>query len=190
MIVRCRPVPCHHSPMPVRLLAPPDAPAFQRLRLAGLRDCPSAFGASYDEERGIPAATVAERLAPKPDRGVFGAFEDEELVGMAGLGREDMTKLAHKAFVWGVYVDPAARGKGISRALLQAAVAFAAAVPGLRQVNLSVNAGNTAAVRLYESLGFTQIGLEPCSLYVDGTFHDELQMALRLRDGPASACSR
>lgn len=177
-------------PLPVRLLTPADASAFQQLRLFGLRECPSAFGSSYEEECDTPIAKIAEKLASGADRGVFGAFEDDVLVGMAGLGREDMAKLAHKAFVWGVYVDPAARGKGISRTLLQAAISFAAAVPGVRQVNLSVNAGNTAAVRLYESLGFGQIGLEPCSLYVDGEFHDEMQMALHLRDDPASARGR
>ncbi|MGE8367843.1 GNAT family N-acetyltransferase, partial [Cupriavidus sp.] len=49
------------------------------------------------------------------------------------------------------------------------------------QLNLCVNAENTAAKQLYESLGFATFGIEPRAMVVDGRFYDEQHMVLKLR---------
>lgn len=167
--------------MNIRRLTPEDAAAFQAFRLAALQDAPTAFGSSFDEEKSFAPSVIEGRLALKADRGPFGAFVEGELVGLVALGRENLSKLSHKALVWGLYVEPRHRGRGVARALLQEALALARSVPEVLQVNLSVNAGNAAAIRLYESLGFEVFGREPGALRIDGTLHDELHMALRLR---------
>lgn len=92
--------------MHIRRLTPADAPAFQALRLFALEDAPSAFGSSYEEESRFSASTIEGRLALRPDRGPFGAFEGDKLVGLVALGRESMTKLSHKVMLWGLYVRP------------------------------------------------------------------------------------
>ncbi len=168
----------------IRLLGAEDAAAYRTLRLRALRDCPTAFASSYEEERERPLARVAERVAPAPGHAVFGAFGAAGLVGMVGLHREEYLKLRHKAFVWGMYVEPASRRRGVGRALVERALAHAAAMPGLRQVTLGVNAENAAAVALYEALGFERIGVEPGFLCVDGVLYDEIRMVLVL-DGRA-----
>ncbi len=165
--------------MQIRRLTPADASAFQELRLAGLMEAPSAFGSSYEEEKAFPASTIEARLATRPDRGPFGAFEDDNLVGLVALGRENANKLAHKALIWGMYVAPHARNKGIARALLAEALRLARSVADVKQVNLSVNADNVAAIRLYESAGFKAFGREPGALFIDGELHDEMHMYLR-----------
>ena len=169
--------------MHIRRLTPADATAFQALRLAALIDTPSAFGSSYEEEKDFPASTIESRLAEKPDRGPFGAFEGEALVGLVALGREGMRKLAHKALIWGMYVKPEARGKGIARALLLEALSLARSVPEVKQVNLCVNASNVVAIRLYESVGFKAFGHEPGAMLVSGELQDEVHMYLPLTDG-------
>lgn len=165
--------------MHIRRLTPSDASAYQALRLAALQDTPSAFGSSHEEEKDRPVAEIEARLAVAGDSGVFGAFEVNALVGLVGLRRESMKNLAHKARIWGMYVVPAARGKGIGRALLLEALALARSAPGLAQVNLSANAGNVAAVGLYESAGFQIVGREPGAMCIDGELHDEVLMCLR-----------
>ena len=169
--------------MKIRRLIPSDASAFQAFRLSGLLEAPTAFGSSYEEEKDFPASTIEGRLAIKPDRGPFGAFENDTLVGLVALGRENMNKLAHKALIWGMYVTPSARGKGIGRALLLEALTLARSVPEIKQVNLCVNAGNASAIRLYEAVGFKAFGREPGAMFINGEFHDELHMYLRLTDG-------
>ena len=166
--------------MRIRRLTLADAAAFQALRLAALLEAPHAFGSSYEEEREFPQSIIESRLAVKPDRGAFGAFENNELVGLVALGRENMNKLSHKALIWGMYVTPEARGKGIGRALLLEALSLARSVAGILQVNLRVNASNKGAIHLYESVGFKVFGHEPGAMLVNGELHDELHMFLPL----------
>ncbi|WMY11132.1 GNAT family N-acetyltransferase [Paraburkholderia phenoliruptrix] len=165
--------------MLIRRLTPSDAPSFQTLRLAGLKETPTSFASSYEEKMHRSPDDIADRLAARDDRGVFGAFEGTRLIGMAGLGRENLAKLRHKAFVWGVYVAANKRGRGVSRMLVSEAIGFAQSVPGITQINLSVNACNHIAIRLYTSLGFKQFALEPASMIVDGKPYDEIHMSLR-----------
>jgi ribosomal protein S18 acetylase RimI-like enzyme len=113
---------------------------------------------------------------------MFGAFNAGRLVGLTGLGRETARKLAHKAYVWGVYVAPPLRQRGLGRRLMTAALKRAAAMPGVLQVNLGVHAGNTAAIALYEAMGFMRFGLERGYLMWGGVLHDELHMACRINE--------
>ena len=166
--------------MLIRRLDPSDAAAFQALRLAALRDCPSAFGSSYEEECGTPLATIEARLAPDSGRNIFGAFEGTALGGIVGVGREDGRKMRHKAFIRAMYVLPGLRGKGAGRQLFEHALAFAAAMDGVRQVILSVTADNSAALALYESRGFEVYGREPNAMSVDGAFFDSIEMVRML----------
>lgn len=163
--------------MNVRLLARADAAAFKALRLRGLIEIPTAFSASVEEEETVPLETVAEQVAPTAHRAVVGLFDGESLVGIAGVFREQTRKLAHKATIWGVYVAPEARRGGAGRQLLQAAMAHAYAMDGVRQIYLSVQDINLPARRLYESLGFEAIGVERDFMIVDGVPQDELHMA-------------
>ncbi|KJK24070.1 acetyltransferase [Burkholderiaceae bacterium 16] len=167
-------------PTQIRLLTPADAGAFQALRLEGLLEAPAAFGSSFEEERELPLATIAGRLAATPGKAVIGAFDQGDgaaaLAGVVGVMREDKVKQRHKAFVWGMYVAPAYRGRRLGRQLMAQALAVAAAMPDLRQVTLSVTAANAPAIALYESMGFRRYGVEPQALYVAPDYHDNLEM--------------
>jgi ribosomal protein S18 acetylase RimI-like enzyme len=167
----------------IRALAPDDAPAFLALRLRGLREHPEAFSSSYEEERESALADVERRLEAAADAAVFGAHIEGALVGVTGVRREGRIKLAHKAHIWGVYVAPEARGRGIGERLLRLALAFARDRLGVRQVNLGVNAGNAAAVALYRKLGFAEYGLERGFMPVGGVLHDQLMMVWRPESG-------
>jgi RimJ/RimL family protein N-acetyltransferase len=91
-----------------------------------------------------------------------------------------MRKLAHKGYIWGMFVAASARQQGVGRLLMLEAISMARAVPGLRRLNLSVNANNSAAIRLYESLGFKAFGREEGAMLIDDALHDEVHMSLRL----------
>lgn len=171
-------------PLTVRVLVPADADAYRELRLRSLREEPTSFAASWEEERELPHQAFLDRLAPQDDRRSFGAFDGDSLVGMVVLLREPKRKLRHKGLIVSVYVAPEARRLGVARRLLEAALAHAAGSMGLQQVNLAVNAANHAALALYEAAGFVAFGTEPACLVVDGVPQDETHMALRFpRDG-------
>ena len=162
--------------MKIRSLKQEDAALFQELRLRGLSECPSAFASSYEEECGLSLEEIGERLSPRPGRVTLGAFEEGRLVGILGLMRERHAKLAHKAFVWGMYVAPELRNRGIGRELVKEALKHAREMPGVRQVYLGVNAINLPAVNLYKSMGFEEFGREPGFMLLDGVLYDEIHM--------------
>lgn len=167
--------------MLIRALTPIDAAAFQALRLRGLQESPEAFASSYEEEVDTPLAEIEKRLQPRTDAATFGACTgDGTLCALAGLQRERMAKLAHKANLWGVYVAPEAQGLGVGASLLKHALTYAADVLGTRQVNLGVSARNVAALALYRKLGFVEFGLERDCLCVNGVLQDEVLMVCKL----------
>lgn len=166
--------------MQIRRLVPADAAPFQALRLQALLEAPAAFGASYENEQGTPLSQIESQLAAESGRLLFGAFVGDELVAIAGIGREGGPKEAHKGYVRSFYVTPNQRGQGVGRAVLAHLLAYARTLPGLRQLTLAVNAANKPAIALYNSLGFTRYGVEPDSQLVAGHFHDEMLMFLVL----------
>ena len=129
-------------------------------------------------------AETEARRASDEKCAVFGLFYEANLVGMAGIAREAMAKLAHKAGIWGVYVSPSHCGQGAGKTLLVEALKFASNLPGVRQVNLYVNATNANAIALYESLGFVTFGREQAGLIIDGVAYDELLMTRVLSASP------
>ncbi|MEP6607955.1 MAG: GNAT family N-acetyltransferase [Burkholderiaceae bacterium] len=170
--------------MDICALTPADAPAFQTLRLQGLKECPSAFASSFEEEEHRPIEKIAERLLRRANGAIFGAFVNDGLVAVVGLQRESARKLAHKAFIWGMYVSPESRGAGVGRALLRHALQYAEAELGVLQVNLGVNTENPAAIALYKALGFKEFGVERDFLRVGSRLYDEYRMVCKLDAAP------
>src|SRR5437868_3547487 len=168
--------------MDIRKLTESDAEAFWDFRLRGLRESPEAFGSSYEESVLIPLASVAQRMRNESTAGdnfILGAYEGA-LVGMVGFRREERIKDQHKGTIWGMYVLPEMRGRGVGKALMSQAIAYAASLPGLIQIHLAVVSTQDAPRHLYRSLGFEVYGLEPRALKVGDRFLDEELMILRL----------
>ncbi|MBD2234646.1 GNAT family N-acetyltransferase [Phormidium tenue] len=169
--------------MEIRFLTAEDVAAYRDLRLLALRESPSAFISSYEQEAQLSLADFAARLHTNNDAGggVFGAFSDRNhLIGMLGFSRENRPKRVHVGSLRSMYVSPEFRGQGVGSSLLDTAIAHARKLGGLRQIVLSVTAGNVAAVSLYQSRGFESFGLERDSLCIDGTYFDEEYLVLRL----------
>jgi len=80
-----------------------------------------------------------------------------------------------------IFVEQAARGVGVGRALMDAVVQWAQDNPEVRKLSLNVFADNPRAIGLYESFGFAVEGRRVREyLLSDGTWRDDLVMALWL----------
>ena len=163
----------------IKALGEADLEAYVALRREALLDTPLAFAASPDDDFASSTVTLAAQMKNAPDWVIFGAFEDR-LVGSAGLIRDRHLKAAHKMHLWGMYVTPAARGRGIAGQLLRAAIDHARATEGVEWIFLGVTEAAPAARRLYERFGFERWGTEPDALREGNRSVVEHRMALRL----------
>ena len=166
--------------MEIRVLTPTDAAAQWTLRQEALEHTPEAFSSAAEEHRATTVEEAAQRIGADSENFIVGAFVDGELVGTAGFYRERGSKTRHKGHVWGVYVTPRARGRGVGRTMMQALLERAAAIDGVEQVVLSVTTTMAAAIRLYQSFGFQSFGCEPKALKLGGKYADTEYMLLEL----------
>lgn len=82
---------------------------------------------------------------------------------------------AHVRQIQGLAVAEEARGKGVGRALMRAAVAEAGR-RGARRITLRVLGHNTPARKLYEAEGFVVEGVLPEEFLLDGKYVDDVFM--------------
>lgn len=174
----------------IRFLGPGDAESFVSLRARSLREEPGSFESSPGDDRMSDPATVRERLAPGSGTAVAGAFRGRELVGIAGLYREPHHKCAHKAHVWGMFVTPAERGRGLGERLLHLLVLRAHAMDGVEALQLGVSDEAPGARRLYERAGFVLWGFEPDALRLEGRRVRVACMSRPLEGAQVTAVSR
>jgi ribosomal protein S18 acetylase RimI-like enzyme len=160
----------------VRRLVAADAAAFRDIRLAGLADDPRAFTADWATEAAHDLGFFEARLTTNDVFAAPGA--PGALFGVAGLTIPANPKQRHRGHIWGVYVRPVARGRGIGAALLAAAVG--AARGRVESISLGVGTYNDAAIRAYRAAGFVQTGLEARALRIGDDYIDEMTMTLRL----------
>ncbi|MBR0838269.1 GNAT family N-acetyltransferase [Bradyrhizobium manausense] len=157
----------------IRLLTPTDAARYRAIRLEALAAHPEAFASTFAREQEKPLAWFAERLT---NSDVFGAFIDDEIVGVAGFRRQDGPQTLHKADLWGMYVRQSAGRAGVGRRLVDTVIAHAAR--HVEKLQLSVMSKNEAALRLYKTAGFVEYGREVKALKQNGRYFDEVLMEL------------
>lgn len=149
--------------MHIRRLRPADAPAYRALMLEALETDSVAYTSTREEHGAQPLAWWVARVSEAPEAAehVYGAFVDQNLVGLAGLRFGQRTRTRHKATLFGMYVRPEHRRRGIARALVETVLKTARSDASTQLVQLTVVADNPAARRLYESCGFRVFGIEP-----------------------------
>ena len=164
----------------IRVLTAADAPAYKTLHDAVLHSAPEAVVSDLASALARPAQAYVPRFGCiASGRFFLGAFCSDAaapMLGCVGCERALYPQQRHSGELVGLMVAPAAQRQGLGWALLQQCLALAAQVPGLEQLQLSVQADNAHAMRLYERAGFTAWGREPRALRVGCAYHDKVHM--------------
>lgn len=162
----------------IRRLTAEDATLYKALRLEALRNYPEAFGSDYEAEKDRPVERYATRLESEQSM-TFGAFHENELVGVVTIVCSEPVKMRHRANLFAMYVTPRVRKQQVGRQLVEEALRTLKQHPVIEQIHLSVVRTNEAAKALYRSLGFESYAIEPRALKIDDTYHDEELMWYR-----------
>lgn len=159
-----------------------DAATFWRLRLIAVQSEPTGFAESAAEHEALGIAGTEARIeAGNGENFVMGAFDAGQLIGTAGFYREQKEKRRQIGWIWGVFVHPDHRQKGIGRALISSTIEQTRQIPGLASIHITAAITQTAARNMYVNMGFRLVGTVPGALYVDGKYFDEEMMTLDLR---------
>jgi ribosomal protein S18 acetylase RimI-like enzyme len=131
----------------VARLTESDWRVFAGVRLRALTDSLGENDPQYRQESAFTAAQWRRRLR---DHAQFAALIGSRPVGLIGAQQED----PETVYLYSLWLDPAARGHGLARPLVAAAVDWARRRRA-RTVTLRVAADNAVARGVYESLGFS-----------------------------------
>jgi ribosomal protein S18 acetylase RimI-like enzyme len=168
----------------IRPLAVADLAAYKQLRDEMLSAHPEAFTSDAAAEQNKEPADYLQRLGlDRPDGGQFllGAWSSGQLLGAIGCERDARLKVRHIGHIVGMMVRSEARRRGVGRALLAALIGEARRCFDIDMLTLTVTAGNTAAIRLYETSGFVAYGtLERAIRLAGGRYHAKVHMVLML----------
>lgn len=149
------------------------------MRLAALRDAPSAFGSSHaaEVERTVEFwDDQVERSAAGRSPGYWLAERDGETVGLVGAFRPpDLTD--DRVDLVSMWVAPSGRRRGTGRVLVDAVINWSRDTDAVA-VELWVTRGNEPAATLYRSHGFDVTG--DVALLPSDPCKDGLRMRLEL----------
>jgi ribosomal protein S18 acetylase RimI-like enzyme len=130
---------------------------FKTVRLAALREAPSAFGSTYARESGFSDAVWLDR-ASKSTRERSAGYLAMDAPGACGIawvtGDNQDSSVGRVLSVW---VAPTHRRRGVGRLLINTVVAWAGDHE-IRTLKLMVTSNNETALRFYQSLGFVATG--------------------------------
>lgn len=136
----------------VARLTESDWRVFAGVRLRALTESLGENDPQYRQEAAFTAAQWRRRLR---DHAQFAALIGSRPVGLIGAQQEN----ADTVYLYSLWLDPAARGNGLARPLVAAAVDWARGRQA-RMVTLRVARDNAVARGVYESLGFTTVTAE------------------------------
>ncbi|MBN9501034.1 MAG: hypothetical protein BGO01_07415 [Armatimonadetes bacterium 55-13] len=171
--------------MQVRELDSGDVESILELRRQGLLESPQAFGSSLEEEDSLSPELRRSKCIAYGEDFILGAFDEQGcLVGMAGFRREKRQKSNHLASIWGMYVSPEFRCRGVGKQLLTMLINRARSTHGVEQIMLDVVKEMVPARRLYLGHGFEIDGLFREALREGNRYYDVEHMTLFLNRKP------
>ena len=140
-----------------------DWEAWRTVRLRALADAPDAFGSTLADWAEAPEHRWRTRLSLPGALDLVVRQGDRSVALASGVPDPDDPGRAELISMW---VDPAVRGQGVARLLIDA-IAHWAAATGATTLELSVMPDNVGARRTYERTGFVAVE-QPGDLLPDG----------------------
>ena len=137
-----------------RNLLPNESKAYREIRLESLEKFPESFGANYQEALKTEKFRIESDIENQSlDRFVFGAFVDQELMGICAFVKDE----GNTGNIYQMYVREGFQGKNIGLGLIQAIINEANNRFKSIEIVLEVTPKNDRAYHLYKKIGFQEI---------------------------------
>lgn len=165
--------------MTIRQLTEDDWVEFSRIRLKALLTDPQVFGSNYEKESQIFEAEWRSRLQAK-DNAIFLIDENEKPVGITcvSVDRDDPTRKT--ALLWGSWLAPEFRGKGLSELMYETRIEWAKRQPTVEKIIVSHRASNLSSKFANQKHGFVLTGKNE-KVWTDGATEDEIFYELKIK---------
>ena len=162
----------------IRQLTEDDWLEFSRIRLKALQTDPEVFGSNYEKESQMPEAEWRSRLQAK-DNAIFLICAGDAPIGMTcvSVDRNDATKKT--ALLWGSWLAPPFREKGLSELMYQTRIDWAKEQPTVEKIIVSHRASNVASKYANQKHGFV-FTHKIERVWTDGTTEDEIFYKLKI----------
>ena len=155
----------------VRPMTADDWPAVQAIYAEGI----ATRAATFETEPPLYDAFAASHHGEHR----FVAVDDERVVGWIALAPTSSRACYAGVAESSVYVAESARGHGVGRALMGAAIASAQA-GGIWTIHAGMFPENVASLALHQRLGFRLVGRFERIAQLDGAWRDTVLLELRL----------
>lgn len=149
---------------------------YKELRLEALKDSPQAFLVTYNDELAQPDEKWQNRI--KEEGIKLFAKDNTKLIGMVGAYTERFGSIRHVAKIWGTYVNPDYRSKGVGQRLMEEVISEIKKMPQVSKINIEVVETQIGAWGLYKKLGFKEVGRYTNQIKTGKKYYDEILLEM------------
>lgn len=163
----------------IRRLTEDDWFEFSQVRLKALQTDPKVFGSNYKRESQMTEAKWRNRLEAK-DNAIFLIYAGETPIGITcvSVDRDDATKKT--ALLWGSWLAPDFRGKGLSELMYRTRIDWAKRQPTVEKIIVSHRASNLSSKYANQKHGFVTTHKTE-KVWTDGATEDEIFYELKIK---------
>lgn len=163
----------------IRQLTENDWRELSHIRLKALQTDPSVFGSNYRKESLSSEGDWRSQLK-SDNSAIFLIYENEKPIGMTGIlvDRNDSTNKT--ALLWGSWLEPHFRGKGLSKLMYQARLKWAKEHPTIEKIVVSHRASNLSSKFANQKHGFILTRTNE-KVWTDGATEEEVFYELNIK---------
>jgi len=163
----------------IRQLTEDNWQDFSRVRLKALQTDPEVFGSNYEKESQMTEADWRSRLQAK-DNAIFLIYAGDTPIGMTGVSVDRNDATQKTALLWGSWLAPHARGKGLSELMYRTRIKWAKQQPTVEKIIVSHRASNVASKYANQKHGFVLTHKHE-KVWTDGAIEDEIFYELKIK---------
>ena len=156
-----------------------DWEQFRAIRLKALQTDPKVFGSNYERESKKSTGDWKDWVRAK-NQAIFMLFDDTEPIGMTGIYIPQDTVGKSKAVLWGSWLEPEYRRKGLSDLMYKVRIDWAKQQPEIRRIEVSHRESNLASKYANQKHGFKLVE-EQEKTWHDGISEKDVIYALNLK---------